>query len=63
MEKVTIFRGTTKYGDADLKVNQSAEEGWTSSDESSGLYERYFEYVDLLIPQGLIDIRALTSTS
>ena len=58
-----FVRGATKYGDADLKVNQSAEEGSTSSDGSSGLYERYFEYVDLLAAQGLIDIRALTSTS
>ena len=41
MEKVTIFRGATKYEDVDLKVNQSAEEGSVRSYKLSGLYERH----------------------
>ncbi|KZT33889.1 hypothetical protein SISSUDRAFT_1053654 [Sistotremastrum suecicum HHB10207 ss-3] len=58
MEKVTVFRSATKYVDSDL-----AESTTTSEPDSAAvartyklaaLYDRYFEYADLLAAQGLL---------
>ncbi len=53
MEKVAIFRGATKYVDGDLDVTQDSSALKTY--KLSGLYDRYFEYADLLAAQGLLD--------
>ncbi|KAI0784083.1 hypothetical protein C8Q75DRAFT_781234 [Abortiporus biennis] len=55
IEKVTIFRKAINYVDSDLEVKGlSAEEAEARSYKLSGLYDRYFEYADLLATQGLI---------
>lgn len=52
MEKVMIFRSATKYTDADLSVTPDPSAVRTY--RLSSLYERYFEYADLLATQGLL---------
>ncbi|KAH8116058.1 WD40 repeat-like protein [Phellopilus nigrolimitatus] len=53
MEKVTIFRSANNYADADLKVTPDPSAVRTY--KLSNLYERYFEYADLLATQGLLE--------
>ncbi|KAI5121114.1 hypothetical protein M0805_002787 [Coniferiporia weirii] len=52
MEKVTIFRGATNYTDADLNV--VPDPAAIRTYKLSNLYERYYEYADLLATQGLL---------
>lgn len=52
MEKVAVFRGATKYVDADLKV--TPDPSGVRTYRLASLYERYFEYADLLAIQGLL---------
>ncbi len=51
--EVAIFRGATKYIDGDLDVTRDSSALKTY--KLSGLYERSFEYADLLAAQGLLD--------
>ncbi|TCD71012.1 protein transport protein S31 [Steccherinum ochraceum] len=54
VEKVTVFRSAISYNDSDLTQHNSAEEAEVRTYKLSGLYERYFEYADLLAAQGLL---------
>lgn len=54
IEKVTVFRSAIKYEDADLKQKTNGEEVDAVTYKLSGLYDRYFEYADLLAAQGLV---------
>ncbi|KII91359.1 hypothetical protein PLICRDRAFT_51526 [Plicaturopsis crispa FD-325 SS-3] len=54
IEKVTVFRNAIKYVDGDLKQTSSEPEASAKTYKLSGLYERYFEYADLLATQGLV---------
>lgn len=51
IEKVTVFRAATKYRDDALETTSS---GLASSYKLSVLYDRYFEYAELLSAQGLL---------
>lgn len=55
IEKVTVFRSAIKYEDADLKQKTNGEEVDAATYTLSSLYDRYFEYADLLAAQGLIE--------
>ncbi|KAJ3833480.1 hypothetical protein F5878DRAFT_728797 [Lentinula raphanica] len=57
IEKVTIFRSATKYADADLALATAptAAEADVKTYKLSVLYDRYFEYADLLASQGLLE--------
>jgi protein transport protein SEC31 len=52
IEKVIVFRSAIKYDDADLAL--AAAPGATRTYKLGALYERYFEYADLLATQGLV---------
>ena len=52
IEKVTVFRGATGYVDVDL--TQTAEDADVKTYKLATLYDRYFEYADLLASQGLM---------
>ncbi|TFK49239.1 hypothetical protein OE88DRAFT_1662672 [Heliocybe sulcata] len=52
MEKVTVFRNACTYVDADLAG--STEDSPARTYKLSSLYDRYFEYADLLAGQGLV---------
>ncbi|KAI0316845.1 hypothetical protein OF83DRAFT_1172526 [Amylostereum chailletii] len=54
IEKVTVFRAATKYVDPDLQSAASSEEANVRAYKLAGLYDRYFEYADLLATQGLV---------
>ncbi|KAI0341419.1 hypothetical protein BDW22DRAFT_1397023 [Trametopsis cervina] len=54
IEKVTVFRRAINYKDGDLSLPANSEEGAARAYKLSGLYDRYFEYADLLATQGLI---------
>lgn len=57
IEKVTVFRKAIKYADTDLEQQPkgiSTEEAEVRVYKLSGLYDRYFEYADLLVAQGLV---------
>jgi protein transport protein SEC31 len=54
IEKVTVFRGAVKYIDADISKNSTEEESSARTYKLSALYDRYFEYADLLASQGLV---------
>ncbi|GJJ10681.1 hypothetical protein Clacol_004908 [Clathrus columnatus] len=53
IEKVTVFRAAAHYVDVDL--NQTSSDAAEKSYKLSSLYERYFEYADLLVSQGLVE--------
>lgn len=55
IEKVTVFRKAINYEDTDLALPTSSEESDVRSYKLSGLYDRYFEYADLLASQGLVN--------
>lgn len=59
IEKVIVFQVATGYVDKDLKTsaNQGVDAG-ARSWPLSGLYDRFYEYADLLATQGLTDIAA-----
>lgn len=52
IEKVTIFRSATNYTDADLGM--ASTETVAKTYKLATLYDRYFEYADLLASQGLL---------
>ncbi|EIM81877.1 uncharacterized protein STEHIDRAFT_103269 [Stereum hirsutum FP-91666 SS1] len=56
IEKVMIFRAATSYADADLAFDKPSAEGENVAKvyKLSNLYERFFEYADLLATQGLV---------
>ena len=54
IEKVTVFRSAIKYADADLNQTTTSEEADVKTYKLAGLYDRYFEYADLLATQGLV---------
>lgn len=54
IEKVTIFRGAVDYKDTDLAQPTPVETVEARTYKLSGLYDRYFEYADLLAAQGLV---------
>ena len=53
IEKVTVFRTAVKYVDEDLKTN-AGPDSEAKAYKLSTLYDRYFEYADLLASQGLV---------
>ncbi|KAF7964892.1 hypothetical protein HWV62_1789 [Athelia sp. TMB] len=54
IEKVTVFRSAINYVDTDLAQTTTNEEAGVKTYKLSGLYDRYFEYADLLATQGLV---------
>ncbi|KAI0777311.1 hypothetical protein BD413DRAFT_467598 [Trametes elegans] len=54
IEKVTIFRKAINYVDEDLNVQTPVDDSAVRTYKLSGLYDRYFEYADLLAAQGLV---------
>ena len=55
IEKVTVFRGAIKYVDDDLSVRAENTEGVAKSYKLAALYDRYFEYAEMLAAQGLVN--------
>ncbi|KAH7912755.1 hypothetical protein BJ138DRAFT_1060464 [Hygrophoropsis aurantiaca] len=53
IEKVTVFRSAIKYVDGDLDQSASEDAG-AKTYKLAALYDRYFEYADLLAAQGLV---------
>jgi len=53
IEKVTVFRAAVGYVDEDLKASAGADSA-AKAYKLSALYDRYFEYADLLVSQGLV---------
>lgn len=67
IEKVTIFRAAVKYVDTEMEQATTSEvvaKTGTRTYKLASLYDRYFEYADLLATQGLVDlaVRYLTLT-
>ena len=54
IEKVTVFRGAIKYLDADLAVPTESTDGAVKTYKLAVLYDRYFEYAEMLAAQGLV---------
>ena len=54
IEKVTVFRKAITYEDIDLVQRASPEQEEARTYKLSALYDRYFEYADLLAAQGLV---------
>ncbi|KAH9943542.1 hypothetical protein B0H21DRAFT_748869 [Amylocystis lapponica] len=54
IEKVTVFRSAMGYNDADLTLKVSQDEADARTYKLAGLYDRYFEYADVLATQGLV---------
>ncbi|KZT52640.1 hypothetical protein CALCODRAFT_81126 [Calocera cornea HHB12733] len=57
IEKVTVFRGTTSYVDTELtQPTESAAvaESGARTYKLAALYDRYYEYADLIASQGLV---------
>ncbi|KAI0747191.1 hypothetical protein C8Q80DRAFT_1179960 [Daedaleopsis nitida] len=54
IEKVTVFRKAINYVDDDLKMHTTADDSSVRTYKLSGLYDRYFEYADLLAAQALV---------
>jgi len=55
IEKVTVFRHATSYTDDDLTQTPAPEAVAQAKTYKLGsLYDRYFEYADLLVGQGLV---------
>ncbi|KZT18925.1 hypothetical protein NEOLEDRAFT_1183832 [Neolentinus lepideus HHB14362 ss-1] len=52
MEKVTVFRSASNYVDSDL--SGATDDASAKTYKLSSLYDRYFEYADLLAAQGLV---------
>ncbi|KAG1814997.1 uncharacterized protein BJ212DRAFT_1481536 [Suillus subaureus] len=53
IEKVTVFRDATKYVDGDL-AQVPGEDAGAKTYKLGALYDRYFEYADVLSAQGLV---------
>ena len=61
IEKVSVFTAATGYVDEELNVpteSAQAAEAGARTYRLAGLYDRYYEYADLLATQGLVDIAA-----
>lgn len=61
IEKVSVFTAATGYVDEDLSnPTESAEaaQAGARTYKLAGLYDRYYEYADLLATQGLVEIAA-----
>ena len=61
IEKVSVFTAATGYVDDDLSnptESVAAAEAGARSYKLSALYDRYYEYADLLATQGLVDMAA-----
>ncbi|WVF69534.1 hypothetical protein IAT40_004312 [Kwoniella sp. CBS 6097] len=61
IEKVAVFTAATGYQDEDLLTpteSAAAAEAGARTYKLAGLYDRYYEYADLLATQGLVDIAA-----
>ncbi|KAH7882294.1 transport protein [Phlebopus sp. FC_14] len=54
IEKVTVFRGAIKYMDSDLTIIADRAGGPTKTYKLAALYDRYFEYAEMLAAQGLL---------
>ena len=54
VEKVTVFRSATKYKDEDLTQTSSGVDESVKIYKLAPLYDRYFEYANLLSSQGLV---------
>ncbi|KAG8881687.1 protein transport protein S31 [Tulasnella sp. 331] len=57
VEKVAVFRSATNYTDPDLTANTSSSSedvAGVRSYKLAALYDRYYEYADLLAAQGLL---------
>ncbi|KAL7283927.1 hypothetical protein ACG7TL_001199 [Trametes sanguinea] len=54
IEKVTIFRKAINYVDEDLNIKAEVNDSSVRTYKLSALYDRYFEYADLLATQGLV---------
>lgn len=55
IEKVTVFQAATGYVDKDLTSTTAADSEAARTYGLSGLYDRLYEYADLLATQGLVD--------
>ncbi|KAI6026643.1 hypothetical protein BKA83DRAFT_95000 [Pisolithus microcarpus] len=53
VEKVTVFRGAVNYKDSDVSAPTSDEEA-VKAYKLASLYDRYFEYAEMLATQGLV---------
>lgn len=58
IEKVAVFKAATGYVDKDLSNSSSTTEAGARTYALSGLYDRFYEYADLLATQGLVEIAA-----
>jgi len=59
IEKVTIFRAAVKYHDTEMEQPTASEvvaRAGARTYKLASLYDRYFEYADLLATQGLMDL-------
>lgn len=59
VEKVTVFRAAVSYKDVELETpttSQAVAESGARTYKLASLYDRYFEYADLLATQGLLDL-------
>ncbi|KAG8216349.1 hypothetical protein J3R82DRAFT_6428 [Butyriboletus roseoflavus] len=54
IEKVTVFRGAVKYVDGDLLAPIEDTDGALKTYKLAALYDRYFEYAEMLAAQGLV---------
>jgi protein transport protein SEC31 len=55
IEKVTVFRGAIKYIDEDLSTPATDVDGTAKTYKLATLYDRYFEYAEMLAAQGLVN--------
>ncbi|KAI6004420.1 hypothetical protein F5J12DRAFT_836728 [Pisolithus orientalis] len=53
IEKVTVFRGAVNYNDTDISTSTSDEQA-AKAYKLASLYDRYFEYAEMLAAQGLV---------
>ena len=53
IEKITIFRSVANYVETDHQPQVQADTAEEKSYGLAGLYDRYLEYADLLVTQGL----------
>lgn len=58
IEKVTVFQAATGYVDKDLTTTTAPDTEAARTYALSGLYDRLYEYADLLATQGLVDAAA-----
>ncbi|KAF9235609.1 hypothetical protein BU15DRAFT_89522 [Melanogaster broomeanus] len=54
IEKVAVFRGAIKYIDGALSMPATDADGATKTYKLAALYDRYFEYAQMLAAQGLV---------